>query len=173
MVTILSIIYETLGRRTLNSELVQDMDEGNACMKFEQNPLKKKKVIEGQRISRLSIHFVCHLGNCELQDPRLIQDNNESDACMKFEQNPLKRRKLLCIKITDRQSKIYKASARLYQTTSTFKCLCCIVSCLRYYDKRDIIKCQNYLHDAIINNNTSNTSKTAFINTNAPETPIF
>ena len=79
----------------LNSECVQDIDEGNTCMKFDRIPLKKKKVIEGQRISTHSIHFVCHLGNCELEYPRVIQDINESDACMKFEQNSLKKKKVI------------------------------------------------------------------------------
>ena len=41
MLAILSANFETMGRRTPNSEHIRDIDESDACMKFERNPLKK------------------------------------------------------------------------------------------------------------------------------------
>ena len=45
MAAISSTILKSKSHRKPNFQLIRDIDESGPCMKFEQNPLKMKKVI--------------------------------------------------------------------------------------------------------------------------------
>ena len=59
------IHFGTVGRGKPNLKLVKAIVKSDACMKFEQNPLRKVKVFAHQRISLNDGHFVGHLGSHE------------------------------------------------------------------------------------------------------------
>ena len=90
------------------------MSTTDACMKFEQNLLKKKKVRACQRISSNSCHMPVILETpcCRTPNSKLFRDSNKSDVCLKFEQNPLRMKKVIVHK-----KKKLKALDRLYRPT--------------------------------------------------------
>ena len=90
---ILSAILEIMGQKSSKIS----MSTTDACMKFEQNLLKKKKVRACQRISSNSCHMPVILETpcCRTPNSKLFRDSNKSDVCLKFEQNPLRMKKVI------------------------------------------------------------------------------
>ena len=77
-------------------------------MKFEQNLLKKKKLIACQRISLNGSHLAGHLGNhCSLtaQLHTDLRDIDNGEVCLKSERNPLRMKKVIVCQITRQMDK--------------------------------------------------------------------
>ena len=94
---ILSAILEITGCWKPNFSLIQNINEKDACMQFEQNPLKKKKVNICKIISSNGGIFSAILETVTQRKPnfQILQDNDESDACMKLGPNHLKKKTII------------------------------------------------------------------------------